>query len=57
MTEQNNTPYLKCPHCACIFFTRPDLEKHITIFGKNKEQHDMLYKNTHGILERGFSDE
>ncbi|MGE5556518.1 MAG: hypothetical protein ACM3UY_09745 [Methanocella sp.] len=60
MTEQQNgsNPYLKCPHCACIFFSQADLQKHMAAFGQNKEQHIANYRKIHGRLEHGYgSDE
>ncbi|MDR0372290.1 MAG: hypothetical protein LBI79_01820 [Nitrososphaerota archaeon] len=56
MTEENQNPY-KCPHCACVFLTQADLQKHITTFGATKEQHEYSYKKTHDRLEYGYSDE
>jgi len=37
--------------------TQSDLDRHMQVFGKSKEQHDALYKKTHGRLEHGYSDE
>jgi hypothetical protein len=54
---QNNNHYLKCPHCACLFFTQADLEVHMATFGGSKGQHDYEYKKTHGRLEQGYSEE
>ena len=54
MTEK--TLY-KCPHCACIFLTDTDLQKHIAAFGTTKDQHEQKYKKTHDRLEFGFSDD
>ncbi len=47
----------KCPYCACIFLTEADLQKHIATFSSSKEQHEYLYKKTHGRLEHGYSEE
>lgn len=60
MTEQQtgNNRYLKCPYCACIFFSQADLQKHLVAMGQNKLQHDENYKKIHGRLEHGYgSDE
>ncbi len=58
MTEQTNHNHqYKCPHCACIFLTQADLQKHIATFGAAKEQHEYAYKKTHGRLEHGYGDE
>jgi Zn-finger nucleic acid-binding protein len=57
MTAQNQNHHYKCPHCACIFLTQADLEKHTAAFGAVKEQHEYSYKKTHGRLEHGYSDE
>jgi uncharacterized C2H2 Zn-finger protein len=59
MTEQNqNKHYLKCPYCACIFFSQLDLNRHIAAYGAAKEIHDQNFKKTHGRLEHGYgSDE
>jgi len=55
--ETNNNKLFKCPHCACIFLTQKDLEKHLNAFGNNKEQHEFSYKKTHGRLEHGYGEE
>jgi len=52
-----NVKQYKCPFCACLFLTQSDLDKHMQVFGKIKEQHDALYKKTHGRLEHGYSEE
>ena len=58
MTQtKNNNQHLKCPHCACIFFTQADLQTHMTRFGTSKAQHDYDYKKTHGRLEHGYGEE
>jgi uncharacterized C2H2 Zn-finger protein len=58
MAEQKNqNHYYKCPHCACLFFSQADLQKHTASFGASKEQHEFQYKKTHGRMEHGFSDE
>ncbi|XHH09749.1 MAG: hypothetical protein ACFCUE_03740 [Candidatus Bathyarchaeia archaeon] len=57
-TAENNQPHLKCPHCACIFFTQADLEVHLKRFGDNPVQHVDDYKRTHARIEHGYgSDE
>jgi uncharacterized C2H2 Zn-finger protein len=55
--EANNNKIYKCPHCACIFLTEIDLKKHTNFFGDNKEQHEYMYKKTHGRLEHGYGGE
>ncbi len=57
MAQTNNNHYLKCPHCAAIFFTQADLQIHLTRFGTNKAQHEYDYKKTHGRLEHGYGEE
>jgi Zn-finger nucleic acid-binding protein len=52
-----NIKQYKCPYCACLFLTQADLDKHISVFGKIKEQHETLYNKTHGRLEHGYSEE
>jgi uncharacterized C2H2 Zn-finger protein len=54
---QNDNQYLKCPYCACIFFTQADLDAHMARFGNSKGQHDYEYKKTHGRLEHGYGEE
>ncbi|MGE5533110.1 MAG: hypothetical protein ACM3UL_03265 [Ignavibacteria bacterium] len=55
--ETNNNKHYKCPHCACIFLSQKDLEKHMSTFGSSKEQHEYNYRNTHGRLEHGYGEE
>jgi hypothetical protein len=58
MQQNGNNRYLKCPHCACIFFSQADLDKHTAAYGAGKEMHDQNYRKTHGRLEHGYgSDE
>ncbi len=57
MTQENNNQNHKCPHCPCIFLSATDLEKHMSVFGEQKEQHDYQYKKTHGRMEHGYGDE
>jgi uncharacterized C2H2 Zn-finger protein len=58
MTQEANKNRLhKCPHCACIFLIQADLQKHLSVFGTSKEQHEYTYKKTHGRLEHGYSAE
>jgi Zn-finger nucleic acid-binding protein len=57
MTQKNNNQNHKCPYCPCIFLTETDLEKHMSVFGKQKEQHEYEYKKTHGRMEHGFGEE
>ncbi|MCL2643708.1 MAG: hypothetical protein FWD52_09455 [Candidatus Bathyarchaeota archaeon] len=46
--------YLKCPYCACIFFTQADLDTHIARFGSNSAQHVKDYKETNAKIEFGY---
>ena len=58
MTENTNAnKYYKCPHCACIFLTQADLQKHVNCFGGNKVEHEFSYRRTHGRVEHGFGEE
>jgi hypothetical protein len=50
----NNNQYLKCPHCACIFFTQADLDAHLKRFGNNPAMHVDEYKKVHGRIEHGY---
>jgi uncharacterized C2H2 Zn-finger protein len=52
--EQNGNQHFKCPHCACVFLTQADLQKHLSCFGAEKEAHADSYKRTHGRVEHGF---
>jgi uncharacterized C2H2 Zn-finger protein len=57
-TPENNASYLKCPYCACIFFTQLDLDAHIKQFGTNPTQHAKDYKDVNAKIEFGYgSDE
>jgi len=55
--EANNNQYYKCPHCACIFLTKADLQKHLDCFSDVKEEHEFSYRKTHGRLEHGYGEE
>ena len=57
MEQKNNNQHLKCPHCACIFFTQADLQTHMARFGASKGEHEYQYKKTHGRLEHGYGEE
>ena len=58
MGEEKNSNHLyKCPHCACIFLTRADLQTHMDCFGDGKEEHEFHYRKTHGRIEHGFGEE
>jgi Zn-finger nucleic acid-binding protein len=57
LAQKNNNVLHKCPHCACIFLTEGDLQKHLAAFGDQKAQHEYEYKKIHGKLEHGYSDE
>jgi uncharacterized C2H2 Zn-finger protein len=55
---ENKASYLKCPYCACIFFTQTDLDTHIKNFSDNPVQHAKDYKETNAKIEFGYgSDE
>ena len=54
--EHNNNQYYKCPHCACIFLTKADLEKHMKCFGDGKADHASFYQKTHGRIEHGYGE-
>ncbi len=49
----NSNHHYKCPHCACIFLTQTDLEKHMDAFSDQKEHHEYNYKKTHSRMEHG----
>jgi len=54
----DSAQYLKCPYCACIFFTQKDLDIHLKRFGNNPDQHIKDYKETNIKIEFGYgSDE
>jgi hypothetical protein len=55
--EKNSNQHFKCPHCACIFLTQADLQKHMTVFTEGKAEHEDRYRRTHGRLEHGFGEE
>ncbi len=55
--ETNNNKLYKCPHCACIFLTQADLEKHLIVFSNQKERHEYEYQKTHGRMEHGYGEE
>ena len=55
--EQNSNQHYKCPHCACVFLTKADLQKHLSCFGDAKEEHADSYRRTHGRVEHGYSGE
>ena len=57
MQETNNNQHYKCPHCACLFSTQADMQKHLTVFGDKKEQHEYEYRKTHSRLEHGYGEE
>jgi uncharacterized C2H2 Zn-finger protein len=53
----NYNRYYKCPHCACIFMSQADLQKHTQVFGADKAMHESEYRRTHGRIEHGYSSE
>jgi len=55
--EKNQNQQYKCPHCACIFLTKADLQKHMERFGESKAEHEYGYRQIHGRLEHGFGEE
>lgn len=52
--EDTSASYLKCPYCACIFFTQADLDAHLNRFGSNPAQHVRDYKEVNAKLEFGY---
>jgi uncharacterized C2H2 Zn-finger protein len=54
MHQNGSNRYLKCPYCACLFFSQADLDKHIATYGAAKEVHEQNYRKTHGRLEHGY---
>lgn len=50
----NDNHYIKCPHCACIFFTQTDLDAHLKRYGSNQAQHLDEYKRNHARIEHGY---
>jgi uncharacterized C2H2 Zn-finger protein len=54
---ENNASLLKCPYCACTFFTQKDLDTHITQFGNNPTQHVKDYKEVNEKIEFGYGSE
>jgi len=54
--EKNNNQCYRCAHCACIFLTKADLEKHMKCFGDNKAEHASIYQRTHGRIEHGYDE-
>ena len=42
--EHNNNQQYKCPHCACIFLNKADLQKHLNRFGDAKGEHEFIYR-------------
>ena len=55
--EKNSNHQYKCPHCACIFLTQADLQRHMDRFGDGKEEHEFSYRKTHGRIEHGYGEE
>lgn len=55
--EKNNNHHYKCPHCACIFVTKADMQKHMNCFGDGKGEHEFSYRKAHGRLEHGYGEE
>jgi len=55
--EKNGNHYYKCPHCACVFFAKSDLQKHIGCFGEDRQAHADSYSKTHGRIEHGYGEE
>jgi len=53
----NNTVYLKCPYCPCIFFNKKDLDTHIKHFGNNPTLHINEYKEVNAKIEFGYGSE
>ncbi len=55
--EHNSNQHYKCPHCACIFLTQADLQKHMACFGDVKGEHEYQYRKVHGKIEHGYNEE
>ena len=55
--EHNNNAFYKCPHCACTFLTKADLQKHMRHFGDAKQEHEDRYRQIHGRIEHGYGEE
>ncbi len=55
--EHNSNTHFKCPHCACIFFAKEDLQKHMSCFGDDKQNHEYTYRKVHGRIEHGYGEE
>jgi uncharacterized C2H2 Zn-finger protein len=55
--EHNDNHTYKCPHCAYIFLTQADLQKHISCFGDAKSEHEYQYRKVHGRIEHGYGEE
>ena len=55
--EKNDNKCYKCPHCACVFLTHADLQKHMNCFGADKAEHALYYQRTHGRIEHGYGEE
>ncbi|MDR2707559.1 MAG: hypothetical protein LBB87_02270 [Nitrososphaerota archaeon] len=53
-SPENNASPLKCPYCACIFFTQADLDAHLNRFGNDPVQHAKDYKETNAKIEFGY---
>ena len=51
---KNNATHLKCPYCPCIFFSQPDLDKHMKQFSDNPAQHIKDYKEANAKIEFGY---
>ena len=47
--------FLKCPGCPCLFFTKPDLIKHIRKFSIN--DHQAQWKKEHSYKEGNREEE
>jgi hypothetical protein len=41
-TNHNSNQHYKCLHCACIFLTKADLQKHLGCFGDDKQNHSTI---------------
>jgi len=52
--EDTLASYLKCPYCACIFFTQADLTMHLKRFGNDNTQHIRDYKEVNTKIEFGY---
>lgn len=52
LAEEKEIPQgLKCPFCPCVFLNQADLHRHMSCFGKVKQEHQEYYRKTHSRVE------